>query len=570
MKTSVETLRSLLLRLDQRGYKAYRDLQGEYAFPEFQLRIDRVQSDPFAPPSQCRVKIPQTIAHFPPELYNNSSREVALRDYLNRQFCRITQPWSHPRGTGNSGVIEMMQPGQTVLVRTSVLINVIELELRFQIGLPAYGRQIAGREAADLLCDRLPQLIQQIFYSSLKADELQQHIETVEDADHLRTQLPVNNLVAFVANGAILPRRSGVDQRPLTEGIPFQSPPELEVELRGPNRGVVKGMGIPAGVTLIVGGGYHGKSTLLKALELGVYNHIPGDGREFVVTDPTAVKIRAEDGRSIANLDISPFINHLPQSRCCEQPYGTTQQFSTLNASGSTSQSANIIEALEAGTQLLLIDEDTAATNLMIRDRRMQALIAKDKEPITPFLDRVAQLYQEHGVSTILVMGGSGDYFEVADTVIAMIDFEPAEVTATAKSIAQQYPIDRQLEVSHSFGQLPSRSLHCVFKLDPQETSLGKGIKWKVHDRHGIRLNQQEIDLSKVEQLVETGQVRAIATILADLIQSKQPKDLTLADFLDQIMLSLETGKLDQYSTFPRGDLCQFRRFELAAAINRV
>lgn len=318
MNASVETLRSLLLRLDQRGYKAYRDLQGEYAFPEFQLIIDRVQSDPFAPPSQCRVKIAQTIANFPPELYN-SSREVALRDYLNRQFCRITQPWSHPKGTGNSGVIEMMQPGQTVLARTSVLINSIELELRVQIGLPAYGRQIAGREAADLLCDRLPQLIQQIFYSSLKADELKRHIETVEDADHLRAQLPENNLVAFVANGAILPRHSGVDQQPLTEGIPFQSPPELEVELCGPNRGVVRGMGIPAGVTLIVGGGYHGKSTLLKALELGVYNHIPGDGREFVVTDPTAVKIRAEDGRSIANLDISPFINHLPQGRCCEQ-----------------------------------------------------------------------------------------------------------------------------------------------------------------------------------------------------------------------------------------------------------
>ena len=101
-------------------------------------------------------------------------------------------------------------------------------------------------------------------------------------------------------------------------------------------------MGIRKGITLIVGGGYHGKSTLLKALEAGVYNHIAGDGREFVITDDTAFKLRAEDGRSITGVDISPFIKNLPNKK-------DTVHFSTEDASGSTSQAANLMEALESG-----------------------------------------------------------------------------------------------------------------------------------------------------------------------------------------------------------------------------
>jgi predicted ABC-class ATPase len=427
------SLNSTLFRLDNASYTAYKEIKGNYRFDNFTLIIDYVQGDPFASPSQLRIIIPQTVAAFPRQLYRSHSREVGLRDYLARQFARVAQEISCHRGTGKSGLIAIASLSQEVLERTAVFVNDTQVEVRLVVGLPARGRRILGRQAATMLCEDIPKIVTAaLLYKFLNATEIQQQVEIVEDADWLRQQLPTKKLVAFVANGSILPRRSGIDPRPLLDAIPFQSPSSLEIEFDCPNRGLIKGMGIPAGISLIVGGGYHGKSTLLRAIELGVYNHIPGDGREYVVTNFHGVKIRAEDGRSIAGVDISPFINHLPQGR-------STTSFSTANASGSTSQAANIIEALEVGAQLLLIDEDTSATNFTIRDRRMQALIAKDFEPITPFIDKVRQLYNDYGISTILVMGGSGDYFDVADRVIGMENYLPQDLTIKAKAIAKQY-----------------------------------------------------------------------------------------------------------------------------------
>lgn len=557
-----ENLRQLLLQLDGRGYKAYKDIKGSYKFPDFTLIIDRVQGDPFASPSQVRVQVPQSVAQFPPHLYQTPSREIGLRDYLTRQFSRVVKDLSSRRGTGNSGLIAITQVGQSILQRTSAFVSENLVEVRFVVGLPAQGRSIAGRQAAQMLCEDIPESVQQsLKYQSLDATAIEQHVETVEDADWLRQHLAERGLVAFIADGAILPRRSGVDQRPLLdEAIPFQSPQSLRVECTCPNRGLVTGMGIPAGVTLIVGGGYHGKSTLLKAIELGIYNHIPGDGRERIVTQETAVKIRAEDGRSIASVDISPFINQLPQGR-------STRQFSTPNASGSTSQAANIIEALEAGATVLLVDEDTAATNFMIRDRRMQQLIAKDKEPITPFIDKVRQLYTDYGVSTILVMGGSGDYFDVADTVIAMENFQPQDVTQTAKAIAKTYQTERTPEGGNQFGQITPR-VPLPESIDPSRGQ--REVKLKVRDVDEVVFGTEEIDVSAVEQIVETGQLRAIAEALVYAKRQSINGRNTLSDILDRVMADIASQGLDVLTFLPQGDLVLFRRFELAAALNRL
>ncbi|MGK7945070.1 MAG: P-loop domain-containing protein, partial [Microcystaceae cyanobacterium] len=364
------SLERTLFELDGRSYKAYKDIKGSYQFPDFTLIIDHVQGDPFASPSRLRIKLSHAVAQFPPSLYQSSSREIALRDYLNRQFNKVAQSLSSRRGTGKSGLISIVKVGQGVLDRTSIIIDQSGIEVRLWVGLPARGRSILGRQAAELLGEDLPEIVDRALkYKALDAEAIERQVKTIEDADWLRSQLKQHQLVAFIANGSILPRRSGVDDHPLDkDGIPFQSPSSFEVSFNCPNYGEIKGMGIPQGITLIVGGGYHGKSTLLHAIEQGVYNHIPNDGREFVVTEASAVKIRAEDGRSMAGVDISPFINHLPQGK-------STRQFSTPNASGSTSQAGNIIEALEIGTKVLLIDEDTAATNFMIRDQRMQQLI---------------------------------------------------------------------------------------------------------------------------------------------------------------------------------------------------
>ncbi len=613
--TNKENLRQHLLQLDNRSYKAYKDIQGSYDFSEFTLIVDYVQGDPFASPSKFRVKVPPNIARIPRELFQSRSREIALRDYLTRQFDKAADSLSSKRGSGKSGTIEVTRFGQEVLERTSAFIlestasdigDLGGVEIRFSVGLPAGGRSILGRQAAEMLCEDIPQIVSQsLKYSNLNAAECRRHVETVEDADWLRQQLAENGLVAFVADGSILPRRSGVDNRYLlNDAVAFVSPPSLKVEFNCPNRGLISGMGIPAGITLIVGGGYHGKSTLLRAIELGVYNQIPGDGREFVVTSPAAVKIRAEDGRSVVSVDISPFINHLPQGR-------DTVQFSTANASGSTSQAANIIEALEVGRSpreegrrkkeegrgtreegrekreesqsfatgmqvadcegdlvpVLLVDEDTAATNFMIRDRRMQALIAKDKEPITPFIDKVKQLYADYGVSTILVMGGSGDYFDVADTVISMDNFEAYDVTKKAKEIANNYSTSRAAEGGESFGEITQR-VPVPASLDPSRGR--RDVRVKVRDVDELAFGTEEIDLGAVEQIVDRGQLRAIASAMVYAKQEYMDGKRTLSEIIDLVMADIDAQGMDILSSFPEGDFAMFRRFELAAAINRL
>lgn len=562
LMTNCDNLRQRLLQLDGRGYKAYKDIKGNYTFPDFTLIIDRVQGDPFASPSQVRVQVPQSVAAFPPYLYQTLAREIALRDYLTRQFDRAAREMSSRRGTGKSGLIAITQIGQSVLERTSALISDESVEVRFVVGLPAHGRSISGRQAAQMLCDDIPQIVDRsIHYRSLDAAAIDRHVATVEDADWLRQQLVERGLVAFIPDGAILPRRSGVDERPLLDdAVLFNSPETLRVEFTCPNRGLVTGMGIPTGVTLIVGGGFHGKSTLLRAIELGVYNHIPDDGRELIVTHPAAVKIRAEDGRSIAGVDISPFINQLPQGR-------STRQFSTPNASGSTSQATNIVEALEAGGKLLLVDEDTAATNFMIRDRRMQQLIAKDKEPITPFIDKVRQLYADYGVSTILVMGGSGDYFDVADTVIAMENYQPDDVTEKAKAIALATRTERLPEGGNQFGQITPR-IPLPESIDPSRGQ--RQVKLNVRDVDEVLFGTEEIDLSAVEQIVEAGQLRAIASAIVYAKEHYIDGRCTLPEMLDRVMVDIESEGLDTLSNLPEGDLVLFRRFELAAALNRL
>ncbi|MCS7222109.1 MAG: ABC-ATPase domain-containing protein [Anaerolineae bacterium] len=557
-----EDLRETLRRLDGRGYPAYKDLASRYEFPNFTLFIDHVQGDPFAAPSRLRVRVPQSIARFGVSTFTPRSREIALRDFLCRRFAAACRQAAERRGSGHSGLLAMDMPGQEILERTAVLVTADWVEARFVAGLPAAGRRILGRQAIEMLCEDLPLIVEQALLARNQPKEaLLEHLRVAEDADILREQLDVLGLVAFVADGAILPRRSGVDDRPLDCGaIPFTSPESLRVTVELPHAGRVTGMGIPRGVTLIVGGGYHGKSTLLSAIERGVYNHIPGDGRERVVTHPAAVKVRAEDGRRIAGVDISPFIANLPfgiDTRC----------FTTDNASGSTSQAANIIEALEAGARVLLVDEDTAATNFMIRDHRMQELIAKEHEPITPFIDKVRLLYEEYGVSTILVMGGSGDYFDVADTVIAMEEYRPWDATARAKEIARRYAAERRPEGGPSFGVITPR-IPLPDSIDPSKGR--REVSLKARGLKTILFGREEIDLSAVEQLVDDSQVRAIAQALYYARERYIDGRRTLAEVLDAVMADIERGGLDVLDPRQMGDYAWFRRFELAAALNRL
>lgn len=572
MPQTREDLQRSLHRIDGKGYPAYKDIRGSYEFDEFTLLIDHVQGDPFAAPSRVRVRLPLAIAKFPAEAGATASRLIALRDFLARVFARQCRAASNRgRGSGKSGLIAMDRPGQEILERSAVVFTADAVEARFVAGLPAQGRRVLGRQAAEMLAGDIPQIVAAALkYSSLDQRQLIAHLNAAEDADTLRAQLPSLGLVAFVANGAILPRRSGVDDRPLTgpHVIPFRSPAGLQVEVNLPHAGPVAGMGLPAGVTLIAGGGYHGKSTLLSALEVGVYNHIPGDGRELVVTDPTAVKIRAEDGRRVEGVDIRPFINHLPG-------HNPAAAFRTENASGSTSQAANIIEALEVGARLLLLDEDTCATNLMIRDARMQALVEKAGEPITPFIDRVRQLAglplrdgeKTQGVSTVLVLGGSGDYFDVADTVIRMDNYTPREVTKEAKAVAAQYPTGRKVEVAGEWPA-PTSRIPLAESLDPSRGKREVSIKTRA--LRAVLFGTEEIDVSLVAQLVDEGQVRAIGQALNLARERFMDGRRSLAEVVAAVMAEIERHGLDALDRRQTGDYVIFRPYELAAALNRL
>ena len=567
-KTAWETLRHQLRNLEGGSYREYKGIKGDYAFPDFTLSVDYVQGDPFAAPSRIRIHLPQSVAQFPSQWITDYVCQCAIADYLTRQVARVAKKLAQKRGSGKSGKIEIAVPSQAILRRSALWIDKSGVEVRLTVGLPAFGRRIAGKAAAALLCEDIPALVaHSLRYEAIDSDALEQHVHTLEDAEALRNQLEENGLIAFIAANACLPRRSGVDERPLETNAAAFIPPSQDItELETPHSGRVEGLGIRAGVTLIVGGGYHGKSTLLRAIEQGIYNHVPGDGRQQVVTNATTVKLRAEDGRSVSGVDISPVINHLPQGR-------SSQNFSTANASGSTSQAAGLIEAVEAGAKVLLIDEDTAATNFMIRDRNMQALIAKDKEPITPFVDKVRQLYDDYDISTILVMGGSGDYFAVADTVIAMDNYQPRIVTEQAKAIAQANPAQRQQEGGQSFGKITPRAVL------PGSVPSGKGdrqLKVKAR-KDSLMLGYENIDLRAIEQIVEVHQVRAIAQAIIYAERYYFDKTRSLSDVLDCVMSDIERGGLDMLtedgSQFGRrimGDLASFRRFELAAAINRL
>jgi predicted ABC-class ATPase len=560
-----ELLRRRLRPLDGKDYGAYQSLKGAWGFPRFELHIDRIPKDPYAPPGTgvYRARIPRAEAGFPGDMTASRLREVALRDYLARQFFRQCARISKGRrGTGSSGIITIAEPGQEVLERTSVVVDAEFVEARFFIGLPASNRAIRAALAETMLFEELPRIVEAaLFAENLANAALTRHLATVEDAAFLRERLAALCLVAFIADGALLPRLSGVDPTPLDTGtvVGFQSPESLRVAIEVPNAGTIAGMGIPAGVTLIVGGGYHGKSTLLGALGLGVYDHVPGDGRERCVSLPGTMKVRAASGRSIVKTDISAFIADIPLGK-------PTTSFSTPNASGSTSQAAFIAEAIESGATVLLMDEDTCATNFMIRDKRMQELVPKRNEPITAFVDAVRGLYEDHGISTILVMGGSGDYFSVADHVIQMTEFVAHDVTERAHGIAERFATDRAREGDRSIKR-PRRRFPLQAGLDPHNEYGHFRITASAPSQ--LVFGRTQVDLSDVEQLVERTQTRAIGRAILHTLQYMDgTKDV--AQVVAQVLQEIHGGGLDVLDEHLTGDLAAFRGLEFAAALNRI
>lgn len=550
MKPSAE-LQKLLRSIDHKSYPAYKSLKGSYQFDRYVLSIDHVQGDPFASPSHISVKVSSRDAGFPAFCVKDSLTRTTLADFLTRQFeAQINHFTFRAKGSGKSGLISVSHCGQEVLARTACEITPDSIVSRFFIGFPANGRTINARELEKILFEFLPVCVQKsFFYRSLNSKQVEQAIFLAEDQAYIRDQLTQQSLAAFVADGAILPRESGVSSRPMKDAIPFSSPDSLRVTMQLPHKGAVTGMGIPTGITLIAGGGYHGKSTLLSALDVGVYNHIAGDGREYVITDASALKLRSEDGRFIKDVDISMFINDLPNKK-------DTHSFSTADASGSTSQAAGIIEGMEAKSRVFLLDEDTSATNFMVRDAFMQKVIAQDKEPITPFLERARDLYEKAGISTILVAGSSGAFFHIADTIIQMDNYRPVDITLSTKELCREYPLSPAkpspfcMPVSHRImTKDPSAATRRRdYRTGAVRADEPERLKIKVHGKDGFSLGKQEVDLRYIEQLIDSEQTAALGLLLKYAVEHLIDGRRTLPEIADYLQTQLEKKGLSFFS----------------------
>ncbi len=578
MKSSNE-LRTLLRSIDHKSYPAYKALAGAYQFGSFLLSIDHVQGDPFASPSSLHVEVSHKNAGFPAAYYEKPCSRTALEDFLTRRLASQFEDFNFKaKGSGKSGLLSITRCGQEVLERSSCQISSSGITARFHVGFPAFGRTINAGELEKILFDFLPRCVENsLFYGRLDKKAAEQAVYLAEDQEAVRNILKKEGLTAFVANGSILPRKSGVSDLPLKDSVPFVSPKSMERTFSLPHRGNITGMAIPEGITLIVGGGYHGKSTLLEALQNGVYDHIAGDGREFVITDSTAVKLRAEDGRSIRNTDISMFINDLPNGK-------NTSSFSTPDASGSTSQAAGVVEGMEAGSRLFLIDEDTSATNFMVRDDFMQQVISREKEPITPFLERATDLYEKAGISTILVAGSSGAFFYIAHRIIQMDCYRPVDITERVKSLCTEHTAPRTQAPGFAVPSF-SRSLPPFSRGGKSGGDSRRGrdggrgreggprhehMKVKTFGRDSFSLDKETVDLRYVEQLADSEQTSALAHLLRYALEQVMDGKKSVRQVVQTIYELLEKKGWEPFcSSYVPCGLAKPRIQEVFACINR-
>lgn len=582
MKSSNE-LRTMLHSIDHKSYPAYKSLAGGYQFGGYQLYIDHVQGDPFASPSSLHLEIARKDAGFPELYYKKKCGRIALQDFLTRRFAACVEDFNFKaKGSGKSGLISITRCGQEVLERSACQITDSRMIVRFHVGFPAFGRTINAGELEKILFDFLPKCVENSFvFRRLDSKQVEKAVFLAEDQESIRRILKEKKLAAFVANGSILPRKSGVSDLPMKDSVPFVSPESMEMTLQLPHRGEIKGMAIPQGITLIVGGGYHGKSTLLDALQMGMYDHIGGDGREYVITDDTAVKLRAEDGRSIRNVDISLFINDLPNKK-------DTTSFTTPDASGSTSQAAGVVEAVEAGSRLFLIDEDTSATNFMVRDDFMQQVISREKEPITPFLERARDLYEKAGISTILVAGSSGAFFYIADKILQMDCYRPVDITERVKGLCGQHMAPRiqapgfavpdfnrilWKQTGNTGSQRYGRPA-----AEPGKNGYEKrggdhrrdSMKVKTMGRDAFSLDKETVDLRYVEQLADSEQLNGLAYLLRYGVEQVIDGKKTVRQIVDVLYDLMEKKGWEPFSgSYVPCGLAKPRKQELFACLNR-
>lgn len=565
----MDDLFALLKKLDGQSFNSYQVLLNKAFYSDDdQLRFIHIQGSTGAlPASVCRLKLHAAEPGLPHGAISNGPRKMAAADYILRAFdAGVTAHARQNRGVQGSGSFQPLSLPPQVLERNVVRFDRGGVEIAFHVSLPgSKDNRILGSQAIQMFSKELIGIINTLKARVAKTSLLKRHCDVIEDMVLLQNELNRYGLVAFVGDGAILPRQSGVSQSPLKKGaVVFHAPDQMAVEVELKNAGRKRGLGVRPGVNVLVGGGFHGKSTLLDALAKGIYPHIPGDGREQVVTHPEAAFVCAEEGRAVNGLDISGFIDNLPGNE-------DAGRFWTRNASGSSSQAAAIIEAVLAGAKLLLIDEDSSATNFLIKDANMRKLIPQDT--ITPLFDRIRELYGNFGVSSLIVVGGSSEYLGVAEHVIAMQNYQPVCMTDRVKQLSLAVP-ERPVNplVLSDKRRVLTDNFNPSYHAQRLDKTLPVRIKPLRLQERILEYGDEKLDLIKLTQLVDPHQVLAIGYALLLAREKFEDRLLSPSDLAYELDKQIEKKGLSilSRSEGPPLFLAFPRRLELAGAINRL
>lgn len=559
-----ERLRDKLYTLEGKPYAAYKALEGEYRFDRFVLYLDYMQADPGGPPSPMRVRVDQAEVRLAPDLWATPVRRIALADFLARRWQDAVRKGGRSGRPGGRSAGYVIEAGnQQVLERTACHIAEDFVEIRGGVLLPSEGRRALPKDAQALLLDGLPQIVDMALmaeHPSRSVDVIQRYLDVIEDAEALRAQLPARGLVAFIADGAMLPREAASDRPRLAHVVTFHAPAELRVTLEAPHRGPVTGLGIPRGVTLITGPAFSGRSTLLRTIAAGVYAHLPGDGREYCVTAPDAVAVVREGGRRVEAVPLAPFIRGLPGGE-------DVRRYRAEHAPDLLSQVAGLMEALELGSTVLLFDEDTTAPALLAADPFRGALMPQTDDPVVPVRDLARALFAEHGVSSIIVGGAAAGFAGVADRIIGMDGFRPVDLTAAANAAAAARGAGGT--GPQGFGGIAQR-VPAGESVAPFKT---RRVRSEPRGERAVGIGREVLDLAGAEQLVEPGQIRAVGDAIV-FAAEKGYVDGTrslreIVGLIDGDVSERGLAVLSQFQGHP-GDYARPRRHEIAAAFNRL
>ena len=462
----------------------------------------------------------------------NDDEKTVVADYALRKFNILIdefndENFNRKRTHKESGMIYSYHPGNEVLMRNAAYITEMDqvyfLNILVLIQLPLHNH----KKGMNIMCKVLPGIVKN-FINQFNLGDLHESMDLFLLQQKIRNWLETSPYSGFIANNSILPRDvNGIASK--IDALFFESPKAYEIEIFGH-----KGMGIPKGIVVITGGGYSGKSTLLDAIAAGIYNHVAGDGRELCITNTQSIKITAEDGRCINNVDISPFIKWIPNKN--------PEDFSTTHASGSISQAANIMEAINMGVSLFLIDEDKTAANFMFKDPYMKEILAND--PIVPFFDRIRQLYRDMNISCILVIGSNSEYLYKADHVLLMDEYTIYDINdKIKKSFNENHDLlipeikwnKHKVLISNSLTNYPKESI-CE-RMDISEFGF-------------VIFGEETVDIRVFDHLSEA-QIHAIVFIMREISKINHETDIDLHVCIDKLLDDINIKGIDNiFSTF--------------------